>query len=340
MQTKKTKVTYFLGAGASYPDLPLSGGSNSNTSYGLLHALEITAARLEKLLLEKKVPVNNIEYFEGYVFDFRELAAMAEPFGNVELLAKICSYRDAVKLFKIRKTLTAFFLLEQLFFRKRHNRYINFFNVLQNKGQFPEHVKIISWNWDFQPELAAHVIRCEGFNSSGAFNRNCIPLVTYYPGPGDRNTSPPDDFSMIHVNGIAGVFANTNGKYNNPLIADFREKDDEAIINHIYAVTQSPDGLLTFGWEGKDNSVRYLDLAKKMIIDTHILVVIGYSFPFLNRATDKTLMDVIKANNKLKIYYQDPVRDGSPLRHRFNLNNAVEIRHIKEVEQFFIPDEL
>jgi len=70
------------------------------------------------------------------------------------------------------------------------------------------------------------------------------------------------------------------------------------------------------------------------------LVIIGYSFPFFNREIDREIMGEINFEKLKKIYFQDPFRDGEFLRGQFNIPDNVEIKNIKEPDQFHIPFEM
>jgi hypothetical protein len=124
--------------------------------------------------------------------------------------------------------------------------------------------------------------------------------------------------------------------------------------------------LITFAWEKdsetKKSLINSYEIAKEIIKDTTILVIIGYSFPFYNREVDNMIFDVLKPSLK-KIYYQDPEIDGEFLRSRYNLPSATKpntdkisnpnvahifrgitptltIEHIENTDQFYIPVEL
>lgn len=105
--------------------------------------------------------------------------------------------------------------------------------------------------------------------------------------------------------------------------------------------------LISFAWEkGNDTETSLLlktklEEAKKLVSDTNILVIIGYSFPFFNRDIDKVVFDHIRSCHSLqKIYYQDPISKGEFLRSQFQLDDSIPIEHIQKVDNFFLPLEL
>ncbi len=77
-----------------------------------------------------------------------------------------------------------------------------------------------------------------------------------------------------------------------------------------------------------------------MVEKTTIMVVIGYSFPFLNRDIDKLIFaELAKQGTLRKIYYQDPKLDGKELISKFSLQQFVDIVHIQNTDNFHIPFE-
>ena len=88
------------------------------------------------------------------------------------------------------------------------------------------------------------------------------------------------------------------------------------------------------------NSENFLEVAKTIIEETNVLVVIGYSFPFFNRDIDNEIFKTLTGKGKLMIYFQDPLLDGNYLKEQFNLRSDVTIKHIPKIDQFYIPYEL
>ena len=85
---------------------------------------------------------------------------------------------------------------------------------------------------------------------------------------------------------------------------------------------------------------------KNCISDVDILVVIGYTFPFFNRAVDRAFIRAIK--NLKKIYIQDPNADKviqsidavlAP-HQKSPLGGNIPIVPITDCSQFYLPPEL
>jgi len=98
----------------------------------------------------------------------------------------------------------------------------------------------------------------------------------------------------------------------------------------------------TYCWEKSKFAIANLECAKKIALKTEILVIIGYSFPYVNKQFD---IDIINSMTKLsKVYIQDPNVDSSMieyLRERFqSFHGMLKIIPIKSESEFFLPNEL
>jgi hypothetical protein len=195
----------------------------------------------------------------------------------------------------------------------------------------------------FKCKISASVYREEKYNSSNGVSVHSPPLLAYYPSFG-RKISENQDLSLVHLNGIAGFYYQDGDvKYH-----DFILKENEGIFDFVKTFIKNDHGkntTLTFAWEGsKDKDLilpSAVTAATKIGSKTSILAIIGYSFPFFNRRYDKVIMDSILSGGKLeKIYFQDPLNDGSFLRRQFNIPDSIPIEHIKRVDNYIVPMEL
>ena len=101
---------------------------------------------------------------------------------------------------------------------------------------------------------------------------------------------------------------------------------------------------ISFAWEKDD---QFIEKVIPLVQDAKVLVVIGYSFPFVNRAVDKKLiqnMDALKT-----VYIQDTA--ASDVRQSFEAlltenqrkgvaQQFLQIHPRTSVSQFIIPNEL
>ena len=150
---------------------------------------------------------------------------------------------------------------------------------------------------------------------------------------------------MVHLNGIAGFYyyEQTACILNNFL--NQKPKDINELIEKVTNDSERKHNLLTFAWERDTEAARLLhkrmDIAKAIITDSDILIIIGYSFPFFNRAIDKQLFEALTASGKLKkIIYQDPYKTGEFLKKQFELSDDIEILHTTDKDNYYVPNEL
>jgi hypothetical protein len=230
-----------------------------------------------------------------------------------------------------------FFLTEQIIKRKLDKRTLIFLTtILQFQQVFPTNIKILSWNYDFQIETAAQNFKKESFQHRGTSMSHSPALLSYFSGLGTPDRDRNQD--IFHLNGIAGYYLNQNigdHLFNDKGIADYN-----TLLLYLKKNVTSLSDYLSFAWERYQNN-NLFNLITPILEKTNVLVIIGYSFPFFNREIDKQIFDVLKSNSKFhKIYYQDPFLDGKFLRNQFALAENIEIKHIKEIKNYYVPMEL
>jgi len=316
-----SKITYFLGAGASAKALP------TTKSCGLNSGLSNSMKDLAESLLSNKEIAPTLVFQHTISKDLKWLADKSDEYETVDTFAKYLYISGNIEeLNRLKKTLSIYFAIEQI--TKLDKRYIIFLTSIIGKDQkFPEDIKLISWNYDFQMQNAAEEITSLHF----------YPNIEYFK-PGAKKK----EYNLIQLNGIAGFDFNDDGKIGKLIRDEINSLFDQVMMSE-------NKHLLTFAWEnGNDSETSILlkdrmNLVKDAIKDTEILVIIGYSFPFFNRDIDKEIFNILKPSLK-KIYYQDPDhnRSGEFLRNQFVLpgKDKLEIRDEKNCDQFFVPFEL
>lgn len=209
------------------------------------------------------------------------------------------------------------------------HRYLPWLVGLLSNKRFPEHVKILSWNYDFQLQIAGQYF---GELEKVAHTTNASHyqpgFINYFP---NLDYSPSDVYSLIHLNGIAGYETSSSV---------FHSADREQVVNQLLSDTATYHNAIHFAWDGSRYHDTLMKDVIKMIDGVTILVVIGYSFPFYNRKVDAGIFKSIHTHGKLKkIYYQDPYLTGSQLPAMFSLPESLNIVHIKNKDNFHIPFE-
>jgi hypothetical protein len=338
------KVTYLFGAGASCKCLPI--------------ILEMPA-RLEEFrqYMDKNQTQSSEPIFHG---SNQSLSAIEELFQNqcTDLIENITNHSSidtyAKKLFItkqdqpylfLKAILTIFFIHTQLT-KQPDIRYDSFFaSILKNNAtEFTDEIRIISWNYDFQFEMAY-----SKYSLNEDFRHNQLALTICPDGihPSDYK----DRFSIFKINGTTAVFDNkSKGIVNlftrlgiNNDTAAFRK---ELLYFFLLLSTNSKyTSMLKFAWERQDtvDEDGLFNVTYEAIKGGEILVVIGYSFPFFNRQIDRNILSSIGNGNPIKIYVQDIKPQSiidkldSVLPLHFGSHKVIPI---PSVDQFFLPHEL
>lgn len=338
------KFLYYIGAGASAKALPTvnpivnKGGETINIGFmqTLYNFIRYIESRSQEHSPDRQ------KFLRGLMNDTQNLINECTGFATIDTYAKFLHITDKNKLQQLKKTLTAFFVLHQAWEEKIDKRYLNWLTSILDKEAFPDNIKIVNWNYDYQFQLAACKFREEVISKNGKVTKHSPPLIEYFPS-GGWSGAPPNielsSYSLIHLNGLAGWYYDDEDNMYNNFFLKSNTLAPNSNLNHL--VKYNSGHGLNFAWEGQSQSNYAVEAAKNIIVDTTIVIIIGYSFPFFNRNVDKQLFEVLKSSGKLrKIYFQDPVLDGSFLRAQFDLNDSIEIIHIPNVESFYIPFEL
>jgi len=245
------------------------------------------------------------------------------------------------KLKHLKETLVLYFTLKQRGPAGAIDpRYLPWFVGLLESYIFPENVRILSWNYDFQVQLAISQIMDLEKN-------DVVKNITVYKS--SRFKSYPfldytevtfEELMLAQLNGLGSISQIEKGKYKCLINCTTQN-----FYNDLYSdlIGGKLTNSINFAWERSESDSKTLTNSfKKMIEGVSILVVIGYSFPFYNRKIDKSIFKMLTASNQLKkIYYQDPFLDGKQLVSQFELNESLakNIVHIKQTDNFHIPFE-
>ena len=285
------------------------------------------AQHLKKFVEGQKAPVVSDKLNYDSLLD---LADKSIEFGSPDLYAKfLLETGDDITYNLLKKLLSNYFTYKEELQGCFDKRALAFLTTITQQQKLPNNIKILSWNYDRQIETAAKKLR--PVNLSGY---NTVHVFTCWPNCQDGFDSKELPF-LLHLNGVAGY--------------DYSERSFAEKNNNVYNY-KSPDltPLLSFAWEEESNDSKRtfheqrLPFAKKIAAETEILVIIGYSFPFFNRKIDD---EIFKAMNKTltKIYFQDPISDGSQLKTQFDLKSDIKssgITHISQKDYYHIPSEL
>ena len=343
-----SKVVYLLGAGASYGKRNMDEPVNSpkRIMEGLPVVNEI-CDELDVVINElKNVNTNkNIKYTlrgqeHSYASMINELVEglgwlrdQASNHATIDTYAKKLHLKGNIDDYgKLKFFLTTFFLIEQSI-HKIDKRYDTFYaNILDKNSNIPDDVYIMTWNYDNQLDIAYRDYKNEP-----------LPVLD----PKEKN-SEVKQTKVFKINGSANY-------YNvNRIDASIHFKDDlDTLLNRIcnqiciannYSRSWSGGtNDLMFAWEN-DAFEKYKEHLFGNILDTRVLVIIGYTFPFFNREIDREIF--LNMPNLEQIYIQDPcaesVKDSlySVLTDKQRERIYTSIKLIKSTTNFFLPHEL
>ena len=239
---------------------------------------------------------------------------------------------------RLKNALLAFLFFEQAL-NEPDQRYDSFLaSILQSDvNHLPDEISVVSWNYDFQFELAY---------SSYVPNSNLSMISEVYlnshdklsEGRGGETLHIHKGFNLLKLNGSA--FVSGDNTY-----ARLKTENSIQSLLEMYASLNQKNNRISFAWEKM--SEQYKLRISSCVKDAEVLVIIGYSFPFFNREVDRVLFE--KMTNLKKIYIQDPNADTvkmslKPVLTDFHMTVNHVGNHIitlaPDSKQFFMPPEL
>lgn len=268
----------------------------------------------------------------------KNLAQKADEFGDVDTYAKFLHLKNpgGKELKHLKYLLSCYFSIKQAAHNAKDSRYIPWLVGIMNNNVFPSNVKMLSWNYDSQIQIAAKAFNDDEDSYYDADSIDIkMPLI---PDLTTRATFEGiKELSLIQLNGRAG-FTDFNTANKRSVFHKKNCEDFHAVVNFLYEEDHA--STLHFAWENTGYHDKLMNDILQMVTGVTIVVVIGYSFPFYNREVDKRIFNQILAGQKLhKIYYQDPRLNGQQLKAQFGLKEDINIVHIDQTDNFHIPFE-
>lgn len=212
-------------------------------------------------------------------------------------------------------------------------------SVISNEGEMPP-MTILSWNYDLQFEQAF-----SGYafvSGKGKY----IPRQWKTLNVKNKTFSNPCDikypFSIVKLNGTAtfttGKDQELDGYHSEQMSDCFYGRGDkqDSVEYAIEVLNNNYVNNLSYVWEEK-NLVQVLDFAKQRVVDTEELIVIGYSFPYVNRRVDEQLLQSMTSLQK--VWIQDPNFEEIEERVKSMLptSQAVKFEYVRNMSQFKLP---
>jgi len=249
----------------------------------------------------------------------------------VDALARNFHFRaDTEQMTRLKKWLVAFFLLEQAQ-RSVDPRYRGFLSYLGQLDErrdvaMPTDVRAISWNYDMQFEKAyAEFLHPDDYPKV-ATALQVVPGL----GPGAYCSKC---FSIVKLNGTASMeLVRAHGltrQYKTFLLSDFDDTLKQLGSHYGENITH----YVNFAWDGDEHRNDALDRIERV----ETLVVIGYSFPLVNRAVDQ---DILTCRLRPEKLYVQAGANGPAVKERLvGLGvDAEAVSVVEDVDQFYIPD--
>lgn len=333
----KTQIVYFLGAGASAQAIPVIDGLRPRIydlikfleSYQVHHLNEDAIKHFPDLLK------NNQDLLNHVIDELEWLYEDSEYHQTIDTFAKKLYLQDSALLFKLKRALITYFYFEQSipFYASELNpdseshsgtydtildkRYDNLIASLAFKenGQIKlkGHIKIVTWNYDLQIELALKnyiddsinnlkekfnihpsaksyvnlIVEDDQSNNNFAvykLNGNAFLDPFLEEGLGSRKT--PHDSTHLETGNLIliGNYLDTYKK----VFPDYKNYIGNTGVTKIFNFAWESDGITSLKYPGHKS---VLEGAKSAFRNANILIIIGYSFPFFNLEIDKQLFE-------------------------------------------------
>jgi len=340
------KIIYLFGAGASRGCLPIVDEIPARLE-SLIEILNRTDLQLNET--EEIDELKAIKIIKTYrhlqielIDDLRTLLQLCKRHASIDTAAKKLFIKGSDNaLRKLKLGLSVFLVCEQLI-NPPDKRYDTFFASILGvaKHDLPKHIRILSWNYDFQFELSfMEYSDDQRIDSARSYLRGITKLHD------SRDKEDTKDFTIFRLNGaptlvkkdilrgLIDYISIYDGNINTEKIKEITKAYALGLYKH-----QHVDSGISFAWEREGGINNVLEVAKNNTIDAEIMVVIGYSFPFFNRDVDR---EIIKNMALKKVYFQSP--EAANLIERFRAivdSPEIELVPINDVKQFYLPNEL
>lgn len=342
-------VTYLIGAGASYGERGPKGVSFVKRGIPIVNEMEWGIEYVITNLIARP----QTKSIKVLVDNMRELQQHCVEYPTIDTYAKMLyTTKRNIEYERLKKQLSIYFLLVQHPSR-RDIRYDGFIASLMDEtnGKLPN-INVLSWNYDAQFEMA--------IADYVPHRYNLLSITTFL---NERNKSfamnpffNDDRFTLIKLNGTAffeqtkagGILqeGNYRGDYWDDIPEDSKlEIFADFLTTHPDDIKGSYECRLSYAWEHYlDTEDAFYEDIQNKLIQTHTLVVIGYSFPYVNRLVDKRLF---KFMPQLQTIY---IQDGNFLEIEERLKAITNLVYEKpfthenihgtdKCSQFLIPNE-
>ncbi|MGJ8666908.1 MAG: hypothetical protein ACSHW7_11110 [Patiriisocius sp.] len=335
------KITYFLGAGASYQSCPILEKQAEAMIYVAetdLYGINSPIRKIWKYENLSELQINSTKH-EQILWCLKYFGLKAIKFGTIDTYAKKLNLQgNEEELNLLKLSVSVFFDLWENFYEKRYlkfnlkntidrtneiltekkyqaidPRYISLFSIFLIRGKdgiikFNKSVNFITWNYDLQLEetfkLFTEDTQC----------KRLAEVNNYFPF--SKSNSQNINNQVCHLNGHRGYYDYEGIQIGKTLTNGHLETLQANSYESYWQLhASSPNELkesktdynrfINYAWEHKTDS-SFFNNIKKILSKTEILVIIGYSFPLFNREIDENLLKSLNYLKVKEIVYQDP----------------------------------
>lgn len=291
-QKQPTRITYLFGAGASIGNGKLLN-EDKPTGIPIVEKFnEDIAIFLNKI---KDINTDDRDQFEHMKAMFSMIYNEFSHMYSFDTFAKSLQEKGDTQKLKNLKLLLKAYLLYRQEVCKSDPRYDLLFATLINNGRLPNHVNFLSWNYDTQVEKSLTRFAGNGHNGFKQF----VDLGFKQQNPMMSNLlklngsiSVRKDFIKNH-HCIESLIDNSNETIL-PICEEMVDLYSSEEMDYLYPK-------MYFSWESKERFNEVLEYSKLIASRTDILIVIGYSFPTLNRREDKLILNQLPSSAQIYV---------------------------------------
>lgn len=306
-------ITYLIGAGASFEALPIvsqiedkllgfselfkpsSIHERNSSSFFDSKNSNLSNSYLSQFKFKSDIFLEKYNLIKTIHREINWLYGKSRNQSSIDTLAKkLFLQKDYKNLKRLKVIMSCFFYYCQI--TKFDKRYDSFFaSILDELDTIPNNIRVVSWNYDSQFEIAFKEF------SKGTIDSAKKTLNLQVNGLTDLNGFDAEKFSIFKLNGMT---VEKNGKLINDYSFSELKMMEEIITIYEKEVYANFESSMYFAWENFNLESDFYKGLSESIANTEVLIVIGYSFPFFNRKIDAFLLNSM---HKLKkVYVQDP----------------------------------